>query len=270
MIPVLNTLRPVPLSVFSLSGIKENETILQEYITNLQSKCPSKFENIKQYAHEMCPELKDFYDIHVEQYFAKNSKEKDKGRTGKYAEFALFGNLPNSKSCSDLLNGYDIKATHFKKLSNMGQCYTAKERLTITNCGNKNNYGTFHNIIDTTTLQDCKYYEKMQKGIVIIYNYEKENIDDETILSIFKYNLNELPDCETEILNKDFAAIQKCVIDQTVSQKGQIYLHIHKHGTKLNPNTCALGFTNKFLTKITSVFANKNLTVKGRSWGIEF
>ena len=56
----------------------------------------------------------------------------------------------------------DIKVTHVKKLKN--DTINAKGRLTITNCGSTNDYNTFSNILNSETLEKCKYYRKCQKG----------------------------------------------------------------------------------------------------------
>ena len=71
--------------------------------------------------------------------------------------------------------------------------------------------------------------------------------------SILLYDLDELPEEDKLILNDDYNKIRDCIINKCVSQKGQKYLHVHKHGGK-NSNTRAFGFTNKFLTKIVSFY----------------
>ena len=48
-------------------------------------------------------------------------------------------------------------------------------------------------------------------------------------------------------IDADYSNIRERIENQTVSQKGQKYLHIHPHGSK-GSHTRALGFTNKFLT----------------------
>jgi len=230
-------------------------------------------------------------------------KPTDKGITGKYVEAAIFGRKPNTKSSADLPCGFDIKTTHFIERRGL---YYAKERLTITNCGTKNNYDSFKNISDIETLTDCKYYSKMQKGVVFVFLYEphkqhvppgtqenynsfssgnsitkkakeiiqpegpgggkgepgvppthkylQEGLNNKTVLCAFIYDLEKLPEQDTRILNSDYAVIRKCIQDKMVTQRNQQYLHIHKHGTKKYPNSCALGFTSRFVSKLVTTF----------------
>lgn len=261
------------ISSFSLSDIQGNEKVLRDYVHSLNQLCPARFGFVTDYAKSACNELGQIYDEHSTQFFSNNKKITDKGLNGKYVEFSLFGILPNSNSKSDLLCGYDVKATHFKKTNDT---YNAKERLTITNCGTKNNYASFKNINDNELITDCKYYSKMQKGVVFVFLHKSQHeraepidrLRNKTLLTVFLYDLAKLPRDETAVLNSDYALIRKCIADQAVSQRNQQYLHIHKHGTKKTPNTCALGFTNRFLTKLTCIFAEKKLVMKGRSYHI--
>jgi hypothetical protein len=258
------------MSTFALDQIQGNEKVLEDYVRCLNKLCPAPFGAVTDYARASCPELAAIYEEHSSRFLTNNTKTTDKGANGKYVEFSLFGILPNSDSNSDLLCGYDVKATHFKKISDM---YNAKERLTITNCGTKSDYTSFKNITDNEFVTDCKYYVKMQKGVVFVFLHESqteqvaplERLRNKKLLTVFLYNLAKLPEQEKAVFNSDYALIRKCIADQAVSQRNQQYLHIHKHGTKKNPNTCALGFTNRFLTKLASVFAEKKLITKGRS-----
>ena len=68
---------------------------------------------------------------------------------------------------------------------------------------------------------------------------------------------------------KDFIKIKTGVLEKNVSQSGQKYLHIHPHGCK-DGLTRAFGFTNKFLTRLVSIYLNVPIIVKGRSEYIEF
>ena len=63
--------------------------------------------------------------------------------------------------------------------------------------------------------------------------------------------------------------IKNCILEKNVTQAGQNYLHIHKHGCK-DGLTRAFGFTNKFLTKLVSIYLDVPLKSKGRSEYIEF
>jgi hypothetical protein len=175
--------------------------------------------------------------------------------------------MPNTNSLPDLSNGYDIKTTHAKKNNEL---YSAKERLTITNCGTKNNYSSFQRITNSSELAHCRHYAKIQKGVLFVFLYEPKKepelcIKNKTLLSVFTYNLEQLPPNEMVILKSDYSNIRKCINDDYISQRNQKYLHIHKHGTKKRPNVCALGFTSKFLTKLMGLFGGKTIVIKGRS-----
>ena len=267
----------ISIPYFELAKIKTDERIMQKYIDVINEKCPLKYGDAITIAHNICPSLEDFYTANYDRYIKTNNKYNDKGKTGKFSEFALFGNLPNSKSDSDLPNGYDIKTTHFKRFFHRKGLYNAKERLTITNCGSKISNDSFTAIIGANKITQCELYKKkIQKGIVLVFEYEKnsnetntiENIKNKKLLTIFRYNLDELEKKEQEILEKDYIHIKNCIHNNTITQKGQLYLHIHKHGTKQYPNRCALGFTGNFLTKLSSIFGKKKLVVKGKSIGI--
>lgn len=259
------------ISTFSLRDIHKNEKILERYVRSINKLCPASLGFITDYAHASCPDLNKIYHADSSHFLALNSKNTDKGANGKYVEFSLFGNAPNSYSRPDLLCGYNVKTTHFKRISNM---YNAKERLTITNCGTKNNYNSFKNINDNELIMDCKHYNKMQKGVVFVFLHEDQSewiepidrLRNKTLLMAFLYDLAKLPDDEKSVLNSDYAVIRNCIAKQAISQQNQQYLHIHKHGTKKNPDACALGFTHRFLTKLAGIFADKTFIIKGRSY----
>jgi hypothetical protein len=91
-------------------------------------------------------------------------------------------------------------------------------------------------------------------------------------MGIVFYNLNNIFANDTDvaaIFKSDFEKIKKCIVEKNVSQCGQQYLHIHKHGCK-DGVTRAFGFTNKFLTKLVSICLKLPLIVKGRSEYIKF
>lgn len=99
-----------------------------------------------------------------------------------------------------------------------------------------------------------------------------ESYDNKKILGIVFYNLDDVFSQSPEIANifqDDFNKIKKCIVEKNVTQAGQQYLHIHKHGCK-NGLTRAFGFTNKFLTKLVSIYLGVPLIIKGRSEYIEF
>ena len=123
-----------------------------------------------------------------------------------------------------------------------------------------------------------EFYDKIKSGIILIFQNETVNYEtiqsyyDKKILGIVFYNLDNLFANHTDIANtfqEDYIKIKNCVLENNVTQAGQQYLHIHKHGCK-GGLTRAFGFTNKFLTKLVSIYLNIPLIVKGRSAYIEF
>jgi hypothetical protein len=99
-----------------------------------------------------------------------------------------------------------------------------------------------------------------------------ESYDNKKILGIVFYNLDDVFSQNSEITSifqDDFNKIKTCILEKNVTQAGQQYLHIHKHGCK-NSLTRAFGFTNKFLTKLVSIYLGVPLITKGRSEYIEF
>jgi hypothetical protein len=263
--------------IFELENVKGDVETLKRYINSLNKLCPAPLETITNKAKEICIGLPEFWEKNMTNFENRNNKANDKGLTGKYCEAALFANMPNSTAKSDLSNGYDVKATHFKKLrdakTNNGG-YNAKDRLTITNCGTSNDYDSFKDILDNEDVTNCRYYEKIQRGIVFVFQKDvtKEqsinNIQNKTLLFAFLYDLSLLSPEYFNIIKNDYALIRKCIEDKAVSQKGQQYLHIHKHGNK-GSGTRAIGFTPQFLTKLASEFADKKLITNGRSVCVE-
>jgi hypothetical protein len=251
-----------------LHEIKTNKKILQKYITELDNLCPANVYTIETHAHKLCPELDIYYKKNIDFFTVKNKNPKDKGIVGKYIEFSLFGNLPNNKNIHDLQNGYDVKTTHFHKSKKDG-LYRAKQHITITNCGNRKNIQTFYCIGKSEELQECFHYNKIQKGILFIFDFKFPwtndiignntiyNIQNKQILSIFLYNLDLMSEIETKILNNDFLQIRNNIYNNTFDKIVTEYLQLYKHGSKTNPNTYALGFTNKFTTKLYEFFGKK-------------
>ena len=262
----------------SLAQIRENDS----YIGHLNSiikdtirttgQC--SLRTLIQTIHGVCPELGEFCRENQEKF--KVSSVRDKGLIGKIVEFQLFGNLPNNDSCPDMQYG-DIKTTHFKSLGN-GKAFNAKERLTLTNFGDPEKQANIDTIADKATMQDTRFYEKIKRGIILIFQQESVDYDtidcfyDKKILGVVFYNLDELfvshPDVQATFQD-DFVKIKTCVLAHAVSQKGQQYLHMHKHGCKAGA-TRAFGFTNKFLTRLVSIYLEVPLVTQGRSEYISF
>lgn len=265
----------------SLVDIKENENYISilnniiKEIIKLHGFCSLKL--LINTVHTICDELEDFCNKNEEKF--KITSIKDKGIIGKIVEFYLFGNLPNCDSCPDMIYG-DIKTTHFKNIGlNTQNTFNAKERLTLTNFGDPTKQNNIDLIADKNSLQETKFYDKINKGIILIFKHESssnfENIENhyqKKIMGIVFYNLNNIfinyPDV-ANVFQNDFEKIKKCIIEKNVSQCGQQYLHIHKHGCK-DGNTRAFGFTNKFLTKLVSICLKLPLVIKGKSDYIKF
>ena len=266
----------------SISEVRESSTYinkLNEIIQNLK--------NIHGYAslqllidavHSICPELKQYCDENKDKFHITSVT--DKGLVGKIIEFYLFGNLPNSKSCPDTPYG-DIKTTHFKECtkskSNL-KAFNAKERLTLTNFGDPSKEENIALISDKNSMKETKFYEKIKTGIILVLQHDKEVYDtiasvyNKKLIAIVLYNLDDIFEKHNDVaktFQDDFDKIKKCIVEKNVSQCGQQYLHIHKHGCK-NGVTRAFGFTGKFLTKLVSLYTNLPIITNGRSEYIEF
>ena len=264
----------------TLSQIRESETYIMiinniiKEIINKKGVCSLKMLIIT--VHYVCPELQTFCKENEEKFNVTSIR--DKGLIGKIVEFYLFGNLPNNDTCPDTVYG-DIKTTHFKIIGGeFNKSFNAKERLTLTNFGDPSKQVNIDTIIDKNSLQETKFYDKIKRGIVLIFQHDTnlyETIDsyyNKNILGIVFYNLDELFISHKDIahvFHEDFIKIKTCILEKKVSQSGQKYLHIHPHGCK-NCSTRAFGFTNKFLTKLVSIYLNIPLVTKGRSNYIEF
>jgi len=230
------------------------------YIKALSSCLPLPLKALVAKAHELAPEIKTFCDS--KQLTAKLSK--DKGLTGKKVEFYIFGRLPNSESTADTAVG-DVKATHIKKQGALG--HSAKERLTLTNCGSTGDYDTLQHIVDSPSLEQSTRYCKIQTGILCVLEHDAAVTDDmdEIVHYLFRYDITELPATIQTVIAADYQKIRQRVIDKDVSQSGQTYLHIHPHGSGHGSTTRAFGFTNKFVTTLIAHYGEKALMTKGRS-----
>lgn len=184
----------------------------------------------------------------------------DKGGIGKKIEYNIFGNRPNSISGPDLQNGWEVKTTHFKKFKN-GQKYNAKERLTISNVGTTDNYDSFENIKNSNIIEETKFFKKMKIILVCLDS-------DNKLLGIVKVDYNSISEEDKEQMILDYADIKQKINTETVSQKGQKYLHIHPHGCK-GGKTRAIGYKNKFVTKIFAEKMGYTLFQKGNSCYLE-
>jgi hypothetical protein len=230
--------------------ILEDSEHMKQFIKQLHMVLPCTLDTLISRAHEVCPEIGQYCAANASKF--KELKGGDKGGLGKKVEFYVFGRLPNSDSAPDSSFG-DIKTTHIKKCRGG---YNAKDRLTITNCGNTDKYETLQHIVDNS-MKTNKLYPKLRDGILFAF------FGDE-IRHIFRYDLEELEDEDVEVIMDDYEQIQKCVKDKTVSQKGQKYLHIHPHGSK-GSKTRALGFTGKFVTRLIAQYCKLELRTVGKS-----
>jgi len=265
----------------TLAEIKESSNyimILNNIIKSIiKSNGSCTLKTLIKVVHYACPELEKFCKTNQDKF--KVSSIRDKGLVGKIVEFYLFGNLPNNDSCPDMEYG-DIKTTHFKSIGkDSSKSFNAKERLTLTNFGDPSKQTNIDTIADKNSLQETKFYDKIKRGIILIFQHDAaiiyetiESYYNKKILGIVLYKLDEIFVEHTEvakIFQEDFVKIKTCVVEKNVSQRGQKYLHIHPHGCK-DGATRAFGFTNKFLTKLVSIKLNVPLISKGKSDYIEF
>ena len=262
-----------------------NAIIFNSYITKLNELIKGGFTSVLSLikkVHEIYPELKIFCEKNKDNF--KITSVKDKGLLGKIIEFYLFGNLPNNNSCPDTSYG-DVKTTHFKELKfalksdGSSKAFNAKERVTLTNFGDPNNEQNQNILmmVDKNSIKDTKFYEKIKTGILLVLQHDDEKYDtiesvyNKKLLAIVSYDLDEIFEKYFDISNifqNDFNVIKKGIIDKNVTQRGQQYLHIHKHGGK-NCSTRAFGFTNKFVTRLVSICLNIPICSKGRVEYIE-
>jgi len=225
---------------FTLFNIQNDLYIFKEYIRRLNKyKNKIKYSKLILKARVLIPELNNFKLSNVK------TKQKDKGRKGKIIEYCLFGQKPNCISLPDYGNlGIEIKITNFKKLKNNG--YNAKERVTISNIGSTNNYKTFNDIIKNEKLENTRVFNKIKKILLIGINHSNK-----TFMGMCLIDYNELEDLFKNQIMNDYKDIRNKIINKTITQKGQKFLHIHKHGSK-GHETRALGFKQKFITEIFS------------------
>jgi len=265
--------------ILTLTEIREDVSYvskLNDIIVNvIKSEGSITISSLIERVHNICHELKNYCDENKDKF--KVTSVKDKGLIGKIVELYLFGNLPNSNSCPDTPYG-DIKTTHFKSCKANNKAFNAKERLTLTNFGDPTKEQNIELISDKNSIQETKFYNKIQTGIILVLQHDNEIYDtiesvyNKKIVAIVHYDLDDIFEKHIDVKNifqEDFNKIKKCIIEKNVTQSGQKYLHIHKHGCK-NGITRAFGFTNKFLTKLVSINLNIPITSKGKSEYIEF
>jgi hypothetical protein len=270
------------INKINISDIISNENLLYDYIQKLNHYTKTKtIREILNFARSICHGLPSEEELNPLQKSDKCIK--DKGLFGKIIEYGLFGQKPNSDSTPDLIKlGYDIKSCAFKNVhDNTGK--NAKERQTLTNCGNTKNYDSFKNICDNENFADCKYFQKSSKFILFVRNDDKvmlktyDQLLNQSILLIIYFNINKIPIEMTEIINADYENIRQSIFEKRVSQKGQTYLHIHPHGMGHGSETRALGYTSKFITQVVAlqlseIYKKKIddiLITKGRSVAIK-
>ena len=244
------------VKIYNIHEVCSCENILNEYINDLNNYIKNGSVTIKDtinYAKSICGYLPSYEDITL---LNTDKFNNDKGIIGKILEYALFAQKPNSDSSPDLKNlNTDIKSCAFKSIKN-GK--NAKERLTLTNCGNTNNYETFENIIENENFADSKCYLKCKKFILFIRDYEKKKFEsfdellNQKMCIIINFNIDNLPIEMKNIINDDYKSIRYRILNNDVSQAGQKYLHIHPHGAGHGSGNRALGYTSKFITEIVA------------------
>lgn len=265
---------------YILNDIISNVTIMNDYMQDLHNSPNKTIKGIFDYARTICDGLPSEEDIF--ETFKTYKHTTDKGLFGKIIEYGIFRQKPNSSSAPDLHTlGYDIKACAFKPLKTTGK--NAKERQTLTNCGNTTNYDSFKDIVDNERFEDCKFYPKCKRFILFVRNDDKKKLKsldemmNQSMLVIVCFNMDNISVQMKDIILQDYASIRQCIIEKRVSQKGQKYLHIHPHGMGHGSGNRALGFTSKFITLfVASKLAEihkKNiediLFTKGRSISIK-
>lgn len=247
------------MTLFKLKDIHTDADKAKAYIELLQTHLPCSLQSLFQHAKTYCPELEDFC--------TKNACKvtgRDKGSTGKLVEFHIFGRLPNNESTPDILLG-DVKCTHVKPISNG---YNAKERLTLTNVGATSNYNNLQHILDYELEQNIRW-AKVRQGILVVMKHtegkwtDEEKTLNEIVMGFFHYDVTEKEEWYT-IIQNDYQKIRECVKAKDVTQKGQVYLHIHPHGSK-HSSTRAFGFTNKFVTRLICHYTGRTIVDNGRS-----
>lgn len=243
--------------LFNSTDVATTYSVLCQYICglNLFLKGNKKTSgDVLAYAREICSGLPS--DLEMRAVLQKESNAKDKGLFGKVIELGLFGQKPNCDAAADLACGLDIKSCALKTLLNGNR--NAKERQTLTNVGNTQDYTTFQAIADCVNFADCKYYTKSQRFLLVVRaddgvkNKTMDQLLATPVLAVVLCDMAQLPAPMRAIIDSDYAKIRACILAQKVSQKGQEYLHIHPHGAGHGSGHRALGLTNKFITQLVA------------------
>ena len=241
--------------MFTLFAILNNKTTLCEYIKALNANKGKPLREWLNDARRICCELPSEETLLS---LVREKSVRDKGLVGKIIEYGFFGQKPNNDSSPDIgaLN-CDIKSCAFKLVKKLGK--NAKERQTITNCGNTKNYDSFKNIVDHEVFENCSYYAKSRQFLLCIRNDDKkkmktvEELMNQPMLLIVLVQLETLPVEMKTMIDADYANIRQCVLEKRVSQKGQKYLHIHTHGAGHGSGNRAFGFTSAFITRVVAL-----------------
>lgn len=245
---------------FNISDVISNEAIMNSYIQELNKYIKNKTSlEMINYARSICSGLPSEEEL-TQLKTLKNTN--DKGLYGKILEYGVFGQKPNSDSNPDLVHlGYDIKSCAFKTLSNSGK--NAKERQTITNCGDTKNYDSFKNICENEEFSKCNYYAKSKTFILFVRKDDKiiyktfDQLLNQSMLTIVLFDIEKIPEEMINTIKADYSSIRKSIIEKKVSQKEQRYLHIHPHGAGHGSGTRALGFTPRFITMVVALQFSK-------------
>ena len=250
---LLNNQHKKLIHTYKMADVISDRSVLLSYISDLNRSPYKLLKDVLNYARQICVGLPSKEEL--EDYF-KESKGTDKGLNGKVTEYGFFGQKPNSSSKPDLVRlGIDIKATAIK--TNKNGSLGAKERLTLTNCGDTNSYDSFQNICDNECVTQCKYSEKMNFILFARYDDKIKNksfdqLLHQTMFRIVYVNLEQLPPSMFNVIQQDYQDIRQRIVTHQVSQKGQKMLHIHKHGNKKS-TTRALGFTQAFINQLLEI-----------------
>ena len=233
--------------------ILKSDEKLKRYLQELNKhiKISTTVEQLINYGRSLCQGLPTEKQLNEE---FVNYKPRDKGNLGKIIEYSLFGQKPNSNSECDFKDcERDLKVTKFKKMKNGN--YNAKERLTLTNIGNKEKDDFGKDILDAACFKETIYYKKCRRGVLFVtddgntkqkYKTHKD-VMNQNVMGVIAYDIEEIPEKFYKQIEEDFQNIKKRIKEKNISQKGQKYLHIHSHGSK-GSLTKALGFKNKFVT----------------------
>ena len=238
---------------YDINKVVSDIEIYTKWISEFQNMRGKRISEILTHLKLICPQLYQKYEKDEGKY---RNKYGNKGSIGNFVERFFFGLEKSSLSSPDIPElGVEIKTTTFKQLKNSS--FNAKERLTITNVGKKNDMSTFSEITNNTQLVDTSYFKKMQNITLFVFKpptkKPNQNIFDWILNHVLIYciHLNFhalLPKYKTQI-QSDYEIIKRKISEGCISQKGQTYLHIHSHGNK-GSKTCALGYKPKFITML--------------------